>query len=212
VTSVKGAKGAKGAALSVRAADQVGEVAGPLVVATDAANDGRWVGSGYLATSGHYGAHGHPYGREISGAQRTVVAELRAVHAGLSALFRAGAAFGVPVEVRVDSMDALAFLRDWTDGGTALPDGYRLWRKGGATPTLVKLRALVAHHASTLAFCHEKAHAGHILNEAADSLARLGLRCSKGAVGRPHLAPLAQHYAQQNLAAYRRTLTAPGRP
>lgn len=201
----------KSTALSVRAAGQVGEVAGPLVVATDAADDGRCVGSGNLATSGHYGVRGHSYGRGISGGQRTVVAELRAVHAGLSALFRAGHAFAVPVEVRVDSRSALVFLQDWAGGGTGLPDGYRLWRHGGATATLVKLRALVAHHAPTLTFRHEKAHAGHILNEAADSLARLGLRCSKGTIDSAHLAPLAQRYAEQNLTAYRHALTASDR-
>jgi ribonuclease HI len=178
-------------------------VPGALILATDAARDDRRVGAGYLATSGHYGVLGHPYDHQASGERRTVVAELRAVYFGLHHLFRTGAAFGTPVEVRLDNRSALAILEDWARGGTGLPAGCRTWRYGGRTATLDKLRRLVAANTPALTFSHVRAHSGNILNEAADSLAKLGLRCSKGAVTREQLGSSAQHYAEQNLTAYR---------
>jgi hypothetical protein len=93
---------------------------------------------------------------------------------------------------------------------TGLPEGYRLWRHSGAGSTLERLRAIVARDCALLSFRHERAHVGNVLNEAADSLAKLGLRCSKGDVERAQLGSLARRYAEQNLAAYRPAPRAPG--
>jgi ribonuclease HI len=196
--------------LGVQAVGRVAGVPGPLVLATDGAEDARRVGAGFVATSGHFGVRGHPYDHRISGMQRTAVVELRAVFFGLRCLRSTGSGAGLPVEVRVDSLSALSFLEGWAGGGTGLPAGYRLWRHSGAGSTLVRLREIVARDAASLTFCHERAHVGNILNEAADSLAKLGLRCSKGVVERDQLGFLARHYAEQNLAAYRQVLANPG--
>ncbi|MFF5728262.1 hypothetical protein [[Kitasatospora] papulosa] len=59
-------------------------------------------------------------------------------------------------------------------------------------PTLLKLQML-AEYTPDLIFVHEKAHVGHPLNEAADSLAQLGLRAVHAAVPVdeiPRLVPL----------------------
>jgi hypothetical protein len=44
---------------------------------------------------------------------------------------------------------------------------------------------------------------GHVLNETADSLAKLGLRCAKGYFASEIFSDLARQYAEQDLAAYR---------
>lgn len=83
-----------------------------------------------------------------------------------------------------------------------MPDGYLLWRQSGAVPTLERLRQTVALRATTLTFRHEHGHAGNTLNEAADTLAKLALRCSNGLIPRDLPAGLARRYAEQDLAAY----------
>lgn len=178
-----------------------GHATGPVLVATDAAVDDARAGGGYLATSGHYGARAHPYPRDISGPSRTTVAELRAI---LWALQTVNVSVGQsqPITLLTDSTDALNFLTAWQAGGTRLPDGYRTsWRSTGNTPALVELQQ-IAEYTPGLTFTHVKGHAGHPLNEAADSLAKLALRCSKGVVDRNRAAELAPDWARQNLKAW----------
>ncbi|MET8129007.1 hypothetical protein [Streptomyces sp. NPDC005231] len=111
-----------------------------------------------------------------------VVTELRAVYWGLKAVLHAHP--GRTIEVRVDNLQALRHLHSWQQGGTDMPEGYDTHlRSQGRQPTLVKLQ-LLAEHTPHLTFVHEKAHAGHPLNEAADSLAKLGLRCARAAPSR----------------------------
>ncbi|MGW1976719.1 RNase H family protein [Streptomyces sp. NPDC001889] len=177
---------------------------GPLVVATDASVSHGIVSSGYLATSGHAGLHAHRYPRHFAdSSSRTAVAELRAVDTGLRAVLHAHP--GESVEVRVDSTDALRFLRAWQRGGENMPAGYSTaTRLQGNAPTLVKLCHRVQLHAPLITFAHEKAHAGHPLNEVADSLAKLGLRTLRGTVPRTELPRLVTLWADRTLADFRR--------
>ncbi|MER6572608.1 RNase H family protein [Streptomyces sp. NPDC001093] len=175
---------------------------GTVLVATDAAVDDARAGGGYLATSGHYGARAHPYPRDISGPSRSTVAELRAILWALQAV-TASVGSSRPVTVLTDSADALGYLTAWQAGGTRMPDGYRVsWRSSDRQPTLVELQQM-AEYTPGLTFTHVKGHVGHPLNEAADSLAKLALRCSKGVVDRGRAAELAPEWAQQNLKAWR---------
>jgi ribonuclease HI len=130
-----------------------------------------------------------------------VVTELRAVFWGLRPVLAAYP--GHPVEVRVDSMEALGRLRSWRQGGTGMPEGYdtRL-RSQGRTPTLARLQMLV-EYTPNLTFVHEKAHVGNPLNEAADSLAKLGLRAVGGKVPVDRIPRLVPLWATGALGDYR---------
>lgn len=182
---------------------QITGVGGDVILATDASVDAHRVSAGFLATTGHYGAVGHTYDRLISGPQRAEVAELRAVAYGLRRLYNNGVPSETPIDVRIDSPAALGFLHGWVRGSTRMPSDYRSWRSSGNRPTLEVLRRLVTRNAATLTFSFEKGHAGHVLNEAADSLAKLGLRCAKGYFAPEKFPDLARQYAAQDLAAYR---------
>ncbi|OEV13809.1 hypothetical protein [Streptomyces nanshensis] len=173
----------------------------PIVLATDAAVDRTRVSSGYLATTGNAGLRAHVYPAYRADAGRTEVGELRAVDLGLRAVLHA--APGEPIEVRVDNLTALKFLQRWQNGDTSLPPGYDAsLRSGGESPALVKLQRR-CRDTPGLTFVHEKAHEGHILNETADSLAKLGLRCLRGGVDRADLEGLATLYAKRALTAFR---------
>lgn len=182
---------------------EVKAVSGPIVLATDASVAADRVGSGYVATSGQTGLRAHEYPRHlVRSRSRVVVTELRAVHQGLRAVLHAHP--GRAVEVRVDNMQALSYLARWRRGSTDMPEGYgtRL-RSQGRRPSLLQLQMLVEYTPS-LTFVHEKAHAGHPLNEAADSLAKLGLRCVRGTVPKEELPRLVPVWAAGALAEYRR--------
>ncbi|MFJ8677310.1 RNase H family protein [Streptomyces sp. NPDC093589] len=182
---------------------QVKPIAGPLLLATDASIADGHVSAGYIATSGHAGLHAHRYPRYLADAgARTAVGELRAVDLGLRAVLAEHP--GRPVEVLVDSMAALRFLQNWHSGGCTMPAGYSTaTRSQGAAPTLVKLCRRVQEAGHLLSFGHEKAHAGHPLNETADSLAKLGLRTLRGAVPRTELPRLVTLWAERALADFR---------
>ncbi|MEU0967512.1 hypothetical protein ABZ357_19530 [Streptomyces sp. NPDC005917] len=187
--------------------DKVKAVAGPIVLATDASVGPDRVASGYLATTGHTGLRAHLYPKYLARPHsRVVVTELRAVYWGLKAVLHTHP--GQPIEVRVDNLQALRHLHSWQQGGTDMPGGYDTHlRSQGRRPSLVKLQ-LLAEYTPHLTFVHEKAHAGHPLNEAADSLAKLGLRCARGAVPRTELPRLVPLWASGALADYRRSRAA----
>ncbi|KUJ38392.1 hypothetical protein ADL25_24555 [Streptomyces sp. NRRL F-5122] len=187
--------------------DKVKAVAGPIVLATDASVGPDRVASGYLATTGHTGLRAHLYPKYlVRPRSRVVVTELRAVYWGLKAVLHTHP--GQPIEVRVDNLQALRHLHSWQQGGTDMPEGYDTHlRSQGRRPSLVKLQ-LLAEYTPHLTFVHEKAHAGHPLNEAADSLAKLGLRCARGAVPRTELPRLVPLWASGALADYRRSRAA----
>ncbi|MFE7235070.1 hypothetical protein ACFVAF_31465 [Streptomyces sp. NPDC057596] len=175
----------------------------PIVLATDASVAADKVGTGYLATTGETGLRAHAYPRHLVKPRvRVVVTELRAVYWGLRRIFAAHP--GQPVEVRVDSLDALALLHEWQNGSDRIPDGYETrLRSQGRRPSLVKLQ-MYAEYTPNLTFVHEKAHVGNPLNEAADSLAKLGLRSVHGTVPVTEIPRLVPLWASGALAEYRR--------
>ncbi|MEU7365997.1 hypothetical protein AB0B92_10465 [Streptomyces hygroscopicus] len=186
----------------VQFSDKVKAVPGPIVLATDASVGKDHVAIGFLSTTGHAGLRAHLYPAHLSGPHaRIVVTELRAVYWGLQPVLAAHP--GRPVEVRVDSLDALGHLRAWREGGTHMPKGYDTHlRSQGRTPTLTRLQMLVEYTPS-LTFVHEKAHVGNPLNEAADSLAKLGLRAVGGKVPVDEIPRLLPLWATGALGDYR---------
>ncbi|WP_129840384.1 hypothetical protein [Streptomyces sp. RFCAC02] len=191
--------------------DQVKPVTGPIVVATDASVASELASCGYVATTGHRGvrAHLHPQ-RLTQSSTRFVVHELRAVYWGLNAVLPI--APGRPVEVRCDSLGALHFLVRWARGGSDMPAGYDTeLRSEGRTPTLLKPQ-MIAEYTPGLTFVHEEAHVGDPLNEPADSLAKLGLRCLRGIVPASEVSRLVPLWATNALDAYVRSTRSSSRP
>ncbi|MGW3028493.1 RNase H family protein [Streptomyces sp. NPDC001221] len=176
------------------------KASGPMVLATDGSTDTGRAAAGYVSSYGHYGLAGHQYPNDISGASRSAVVELRAVHIGLEQVL-ASIPERTPVRVILDSLEALKHLKDWQKGGDSMPEGYRDWRLSGNESTLGKLHRLVSA-TPNLRFRHQPGHVGHPLNETADSLAKLGLRVSKGMVEKDVAKRLAPLWAEQAVAAY----------
>lgn len=147
----------------------------PLLVATDGSadrprrTDTYLTGFGWLTTAGGWGVGYCPQPAAIAGRDAAVVAELRAVWHAVHQVLPAG-----PVTVLLDSTHALTYLQAWAAGGQQIPDGYL----GSAyhTPMVHRLAALVAAHPTHLRAHWVRGHSGHLLNECADSLARLGRR------------------------------------
>ncbi|MGW0633129.1 hypothetical protein [Streptomyces sp. NPDC002758] len=190
---------------TVEFSDTVQAVPGPIVVATDASVGKDRVAIGFLSTTGHTGLRAHPYPAHLCHPHTRVVAtELRAVYWGLQPVLTAHP--GRPIEVRVDSLQALDHLRAWQAGSTRMPKGYdtRL-RPQGQAPTLARLQMLI-EYTPGLAFVHEKAHVGNPLNEAADSLAKLGLRTVNGKVLVDEIPGLVPLWAARALDEHRRTV------
>lgn len=174
---------------------------GPVVLATDGATGPKRISGGFLATSGHYGVRAHPYPADLSGPSRSTIAELRAILWGLEEVTRQHTG---PITILTDSTVAIQYLTKWAKGGTELPEGYRTWRYSGNSSALEQLQALVANTAG-LTFEHEKGHAGHTLNETADSLAKLGLRCSRGLVPKENVPEIAELWARRALENFKVT-------
>jgi ribonuclease HI len=149
-----------------------------VIIATDAAvnrSTGR-VGSGYIATSGLYGLAAHPQPPGIVGHDATTVAELRAIWRAVSAI---GMNAGGPVTVLTDSEAALRYLRHWkADRLQSFPPGYQLQaqRASGKVSSLEKLAGVMLADGSRYTIQKVAGHTGDLLNEAADSLAKLALR------------------------------------
>ena len=150
------------------------DICGDLVAATDASFKHRTHGIGYVVSDGRFGLHGWPMSwLDPSGPARVLVDELRAVEFLLTGLTDQA----TRMTVLVDSAPALSYLWRWQTGDTAfLPPGYSLRpRMSGAKPALVRLAELVAD-LPNVTFEHVDSHAGHPLNEAADSLSRMARR------------------------------------
>lgn len=146
----------------------------PLRYATDGSADGirrreYRTGFGWLATDGRWGLGYCPQPAKIAGRDVAVVAELRAVWHAVGARLPAGS-----VTVLVDSRHALDYLAAWATGDQRIPDGYLGSQRH--TPMLHRFAAVVAAHPTHLDARWVPGHTGQLLNECADSLAKLGRR------------------------------------
>ncbi|MEU6034714.1 RNase H family protein [Actinomadura sp. NPDC047616] len=148
------------------------ERGGRLVAATDASWKKGAFGTGYVTSDGRWGMHGRRLGPTESADRRAVlISELRAVALLMSRLEREAAPL-----LLVDSLRAVRILRAWQEGDVArMPDGYSLRPRRDGAPTLVRLARHVAARRG-LRVEHVRAHTGHPLNEAADSLASIARR------------------------------------
>jgi ribonuclease HI len=144
------------------------KVAGPVIAATDASlhRKGRCAGLGYLTSDGRWGAVQYDCRYPARSARlSTGVTELAAV----AFLFQAC----VPDVLLTDSMDALRYLLRWRAGDTeSMPPDYDARYESGSRMTLQSLARMVAGK-SGLQVSHVRGHRGNLLNEAADSLARI---------------------------------------
>jgi ribonuclease HI len=149
-----------------------------VIVATDAAVnfDRHWAGSGFVTSSGLWGAAGHPQPPAVAGNAPIVVAELRAVWRAVDALVNSRFV-RANITVLTDSGEALGYLLQWRAGHEVYPAGYQLRRLSGTRPSLERLAEQLRHDGDRYTLSKVRGHAGHHLNEAADSLARLALRC-----------------------------------
>ncbi|MGV9322138.1 RNase H family protein [Streptomyces sp. NPDC003660] len=171
-----------------------------LIVATDGSCDQARAASGYVSNAGHYGLRGHGYPDDLAEQHRVVVTELRAMHYALERIL-SGSNARKPIRVLCDSQEALQLVKEWRSGSDRMPEGYRPWRFSGNKPTLYQLHDIITH-TPTLSFRHQRGHVGHPLNEAADSLAKLALRFSKGGLERAAVEELAPRWAERAVSDF----------
>ncbi|KWX02270.1 hypothetical protein TH66_11055 [Carbonactinospora thermoautotrophica] len=167
---------------------------GPIVVATDAATQNGRVGYAFVTTAGRFGLGAFPHPERIVGPAQTLVAELRTVNVAIES------DGNHPFIILCDSQDAVEYLRAWRRGNLIYPDGYTLYRKNGRTPTLVKLSRKLASNPRRYKVEWVKGHAGHPLNEVADSMAKLALRTLNGYFSWEEAIGLARRYAHRTLS------------
>lgn len=184
---------------------EVHQPEGRLVVATDTSVNVTHVAVAYVSSHGHYGLHTHPYPQHLMTdlRHRSTVNELRAIMDALKHIV--DESDRRPIRVLTDSEDALGYLRAWKRGDDTMPPGYCLRvRSQGRVPTLVALSRKVSR-LQEISFRLVPGHTGHPLNETADSLAKLGLRFSKGMVEKAVVGRLAPQWAARaasDFAAY----------
>lgn len=161
-------------------------------------NLGWMTGWGYLATDGRYGCGKYPQFTRRGGHDQTipVVTELRAIWHAIGDQLAAG-----PITVITDSREVLVHLDRWKSGSLAMPAGYVGGRK---RPTLERLRLAVTAHPDRLTVHQTTGHAGDVLNEAADTLAQLGMRWARDDLNEDTVTSRAEGIAEGFLADYRR--------
>ncbi|WP_280193272.1 ribonuclease HI [Nocardia farcinica] len=145
-----------------------------LIVATDASYKHGIGGFGYFTRNGYWGLATRHSGRGRLAAIRdhgtgSLVNEIRAV--GLVIEHFPGRA----IKFLIDSTAAIDHLHSWQAGHTdRMPRGYSLRPRvrGDATPALVRYAHQIAGR-TDLKFVHVAGHSGHLMNEAADTLATI---------------------------------------
>jgi ribonuclease HI len=183
------------------------QAGGTVTIATDAAvNFTRArAGSGFIATSGLFGLAAHPQPREIAGSSAATVAELRAIWRAVHAA-AGDAACRNRIVILTDNQDAVRYLRAWQRRETLrYPSGYQLRdaRASGNMSSLEKLSEVMAMDGARYDIRKVTGHRGDILNEAADSLAKLALRTgTRNGVSKPEAVQAAATIAGHRLADY----------
>ncbi|MBU9763547.1 ribonuclease H [Mycobacterium sp. TNTM28] len=146
---------------------------GPIIVATDGSVRRKYAGFGWLASSGEYGLAGYRTSSKRVGAQKVLVAELRAIHAAVCGLP------GHHVVVLSDSKPAVAMVDRWKCGTAVMPAGYPVEESGGEH-CLNAARRRIYLERDRIEVRWVPGHRGEPLNEGADALARLGSRYRRG--------------------------------
>jgi ribonuclease HI len=144
---------------------------GQLIAATDASlKPGRRAGLGFVVADGRWGAGRQDWPRyTVAGRITTEVLELRAI---ALLLLRQDDS---PDVIRCDSLSAIRLMKAWQSGDvTQMPDGYGVGPRGKGAPTLVRLARKVADIGDRLSVVKVAGHTGDLLNECADSLAKIG--------------------------------------
>lgn len=160
----------------------------PVVYATDGSairsKGGKvwWTGFGWVCTDGRWELGACPIPHDQIGRQASTVSELRAVWHAVH--HRMPGPKGLVL--LTDCTQATWYLDQWAAGDVdVMPPGYVGTMNSRRTPMLRRLAMLVAEHHPLLAWSHVSGHAGHLLNECADSLARIGRELARGAYSRP---------------------------
>jgi|SoiMethySBSTD1v2_1073268.scaffolds.fasta_scaffold228195_1 ribonuclease HI len=163
-------------------------------VATDGSVRGSFTGWGWMATNGMFGLLGFRNDLRLIGADAVAVAEIRAIG---DAIRRIPAA---KLEIYTDSRRAIELIQEWQEGGDRLPAGYTTARRPGKIAGLVRIQELVGSNASRVSVHWVRGHSGHLLNEGADSLAKMARRHAERLDGRTtaqlhtHAADLAEAF------------------
>lgn len=144
-----------------------------ITVATDGSVRREYAGFGWLASSGQYGLAGYRTSAKRVGANKVLVAELRAIHAAVCGLP------GHHVVVLSDSKPAVAMINRWRAGTAVMPAGYPVEESGGEH-CLNAARRRIHIERDRIEVRWVPAHRGEPLNEGADALARLGSRYRRG--------------------------------
>lgn len=152
----------------------------PYVVATDGSavkTRGKtdWhTGFGWVASDGTWQLGACPIPVELAGRSGALVSELRAIYHAAHTRLPDGA-----VALVSDCEQALRYLDSWSRGDVGrMPPGYV--GSGSHAPMLHRLARLVYANRERIAWTLVRGHRGHLLNEAADSLAGIGRRWCSG--------------------------------
>lgn len=180
---------------------------GPLRIYTDGSVDGSpslagglgWVtGWGYLSTDGRYGCGKIPQFAR-AGSSVVQVTQLRAIWHAIRDLISTQ-----PLTVVTGCQAVARTLDAWRCGSTEMPRGYA-GKTARGIPTLERLRQAVAAHPGNLSIEHVMGHGGDVLNDGADTLARLGRRWARDDLATSEVQQRAMSIAEAFLNERRRT-------
>ncbi|WP_192827212.1 RNase H family protein [Actinopolyspora erythraea] len=131
------------------------------------------LGMGYVATTGQWGMR--QLDEELTAHQQpALLAELHAAAWATRRLTSPTREF----VLLTDSRDALAFITAWQQGSHELPTGYPARKRDGRPSLLAAWASQLADGTVRVDARWQRGHAGHALNELADSLAKLAVRSS----------------------------------
>jgi ribonuclease HI len=179
---------------------------GPLLIATDGSSvtgppsgrrgRGFSTGFGWITTDGRWGLGACPIPANVNGTSPALVAELRAIWHAVDQLWP-----GETPTLLVDSAGALKYLDIWASGDLRLPPGYLGSQQ--RRPTLERLARHIRDNHASIAWRPVRGHSGHLLNEAADSLAKIGREWAAGRCEKQQAAERGARLVQGFLADHR---------